>query len=217
MSEKYSGLPDDAFGVGIGGPAESVEKDRLRSLLKTGAVAEGLRSLYALARGKVAEGPVLLLVPSSPAEIQSFVRGSLPQIDIVIKEKRENDFKDEEKKQSLAKICNSQMWIAEAPVVIVACGRNLNFNRAGYMGDMSVLVDTSIAFTHLILASRNEGLGTCWIGAFDNEKVKKLLKVPEKWYVVAITPIGYPKKGEKAFKEPNERKTKEEIISTDIF
>ena len=68
--------------------------------------------------------------------------------------------KDEEKKQSLAKICNSQMWIAEAPVVIVACGRNLNYNRAGYMGDMSILVDTSIAFTHLILAARNEGLGT---------------------------------------------------------
>ena len=125
--------------------------------------------------------------------------------------------KDEEKKQSLAKICNSQMWIAEAPVVIVACGRNLNYNRAGYMGDMSILVDTSIAFTHLILAARNEGLGTCWIGAFNNEKVKKIFKVPENWYVVAISPIGYPKDGEKAFREPSGRKTKEEIISTDIF
>lgn len=125
--------------------------------------------------------------------------------------------KEEEKKKRLAKICNSQMWIAEAPVVIVACGRNLNFNRAGYMGDMSVLVDTSIAFTHLILAARNEGLGTCWIGAFDNEKVKRLLNVPENWYVVAITPMGYPKEGEKAFRGPSGRKAKEEIISTDKF
>ncbi len=83
------------------------------------------------------------------------------------------------------------------------------------MGDMSMLVDVTIAFTHLVLAARAEGLGTCWIGAFQNEAVKKLLNIPEEYNVVAVTPLGYPK-GE-AFTEPRSRKTLNEIVSTDAF
>ena len=125
--------------------------------------------------------------------------------------------KDPETKRKLAEACNGQMWIAEAPLAVVACGRNLHYNRGGYMGDMSMLVDLSIGFTHLILAARNEGLGTCWIGSFDNDKVKKLLGVPEDWNVVGITPLGYPAAGEAAFRVPRNRKPLEEIVSTDKF
>ena len=48
---------------------------------------------------------------------------------------------------------------------------------------MSALLDAAIAFTHLILAARAEGLGTCWIGAFSNDEIKRLFEVPEgmKW------------------------------------
>ena len=123
--------------------------------------------------------------------------------------------KDEATKQRLVPACNGQSWIADAPVVIVACGQNIHYNRGGYMGDMSVLVDVSIGFTHLILAARAEGLGTCWIGAFSNDEVKKILGVPEDYYVVAVTPLGYPE-GE-PFKGPASRKPLSEIASTDKF
>ena len=126
--------------------------------------------------------------------------------------------KDEAIKRELAEACNNQLWVAEAPVVVAACGKNLNYNRGGYMGDMSMLMDLSIAFTHLILAARGEGLGTCWIGAFTNDEVKELLGVPdEDWNVAAISPLGYPKDGKKAFTEPKGRKLLSEIVSIDKF
>ena len=123
--------------------------------------------------------------------------------------------KDEELKRRLVSACGNQSFIAEAPLVIVACGYNIHYNRGGYMGDMSMLIDVSIAFTHLILAARAEGLGTCWIGAFNNEEVKKVLDIPDDVNVVAITPLGYPK--DEGFTEPVGRKSMEEIVSTDKF
>jgi len=123
--------------------------------------------------------------------------------------------KDEELKNRMAAACGDQSFIAEAPIVIVACGYNIHYNRGGYMGDMSMLVDVSIAFTHLILAARAEGLGTCWIGAFDNEEVKTVLNIPKDVSVVAITPLGYPKYEE--FIEPSQRKSLDEVVSMSKF
>ena len=77
------------------------------------------------------------------------------------------------------------------------------------MGEMSFIMDVSIAFTHLVLAARAEGLGTCWIGDFSNEEVKKALGLPADEYVVAVTPIGYTDKG--VFSENTKRKSLEEI------
>jgi nitroreductase len=71
------------------------------------------------------------------------------------------------------------------------------------------------AFTHLVLAARAEGLGTCWIGDFENEKVKEILEIPEDWQVVAVTPLGYPNWD--AFQETDRRKPMREITSLDKF
>lgn len=120
-----------------------------------------------------------------------------------------------ELRRRLAAACGNQGFIAEAPVVVVACGYNINYNRGGYMGEMSMLIDVSIAFTHLILAARAEGLGTCWIGAFNNDEVKKILDIPGEVNVVAVTPLGYPK--DDGFVEPGPRKPLAEIISMDKF
>jgi nitroreductase len=58
-------------------------------------------------------------------------------------------------------------------VVIVACvPETKGYSRGGWMQGYSSLVDASIAFDHLILAARAEGLGTCWIGLFDNAEMK---------------------------------------------
>jgi len=123
--------------------------------------------------------------------------------------------KDEELKRRLVPACGNQRFIAEAPVVIMACGYNIHYNRGRYMKDLSMIVDVSIAFTHLILAARAEGLGTCWIGDFNNEEVKKILNIPEGVNVVAITPLGYPR-GE-GFTDPASRKSLAEIVSIDKF
>ena len=117
---------------------------------------------------------------------------------------------ESEKKLKVAEACICQTWIAEAPAVIVATGWKVPFSRGGYMGDMSFTMDVSIAFTQLLLAARAEGLGTCWIGDFSNDKVKKALGLPEEEYVVAVTPIGYPDKG--VFSENTKRKSLEEIM-----
>ena len=125
--------------------------------------------------------------------------------------------RDEETKKKLVPACHNQSWIAEAPIIVVACAQELAYNRGGYMGKLSGIMDVTIAFTHLILAARAEGLGTCWIGAFDNEQVKEVLGVPSGWNVAALTPLGYPAEGESAFREPVGRKPLDEIISTDKF
>jgi len=123
--------------------------------------------------------------------------------------------RDENLKKELVPLCGGQSFIAQAPLVIVACGVNIHYSRGGYMGDMSMLVDVSIAIDHLTLAARAEGLGTCWIGLFNNEAVKGLLHIPEDVNVVAVIPIGYPRG--KTFKEPESRKKLSEIICTDRY
>jgi nitroreductase len=117
---------------------------------------------------------------------------------------------ESEKNEKIAEACSGQKWIAEAPMVIVAVGWKFPSNRGGYIGEMSFTMDVCIAFTHLILAARAEGLGTCWIGDFSNYKVKEILELPEEENVVAITPMGYPDKV--VFTENTTRKSLEEIV-----
>jgi nitroreductase len=84
------------------------------------------------------------------------------------------------------------------------------------MGEMSFIMDVSIAFTQFILADRAEGIGTCWIGDFTNDPIKEVLDVPEDYEVVAVSPLGYPK-SDKAFHETDRRKPLSEIVGHDKF
>ncbi len=120
-----------------------------------------------------------------------------------------------ELKQGLVSACHNQRFIAAAPVVIAACGRDIQFDRGDWMGDYSMIVDVVIAMDHLILAARAEGLGTCWIGSFSDEEVKATLRVPEGWHVVALTPLGYPE-GD-AFVETADRRPLGEIVCADAW
>lgn len=119
--------------------------------------------------------------------------------------------KDPAVKDALVPLCQDQRFVAEAPILIVACGRNIHYNRGGYMGDYSMLVDIAIAVDHLTLAAYAEGLGTCWIGSFDNKGIKALLGIPDDVQVVALTPLGFPA----AAGHPTSRKSLEEIICMD--
>ena len=95
-------------------------------------------------------------------------------------------------RREVAQAANGQKWMADAPVTVVGCGLPQEaYKRMGGHGN-SVDADVAIALDHLTLAAVAEGVGTCWIGAFDEEKVKSLLKIPEEVKVVAMTPLGYP-------------------------
>ncbi len=81
-------------------------------------------------------------------------------------------------------------WASSAPVLIVACG---DYSASGNRyGVPYFIVDVSIALEHLILRAADLGLGTCWVGVFDEGKIRSILDVPPSHKIVAITPLGYP-------------------------
>jgi len=98
--------------------------------------------------------------------------------------------RDEARRQKISKAASNQNFIAEAPVVIAAVG--LNPNHIMHCGVPSYAVDLAIAVDHMTLAAAEENLGTCWIGDFSQEEVKKILNIPEKYKVVALLPLGFP-------------------------
>jgi len=82
-------------------------------------------------------------------------------------------------------------WFWQAPVIICACGiKKEAWIRSD--GKSYLDVDVAIAMDHLVLAATAEGLGTCWIGAFNPSEVKKILNLPDDIEPVALTPLGYP-------------------------
>jgi len=97
---------------------------------------------------------------------------------------------DDETKRKIAEASNNQSFVGEAPVVIVACaetdGHVMRCGQACYP------IDVAIALDHMTLAAVEVGLGTCWIGAFDENRVKRILGVPADVRVVALMPLGYP-------------------------
>ena len=125
---------------------------------------------------------------------------------------------DAELRRQVATACNDQLWIAEAPVTVVACGlaERAYPRMAGRYSSLEI--DVAIALDHLTLAAAAAGLGTCWIGAFDEAQVKRLLGIPEKVRVVALMPLGYP--AEAALMQPradSERRPEAEIFSVDRY
>jgi len=92
---------------------------------------------------------------------------------------------DRERKKALAKAANDQTFLGDAGAVVVAVGdpeRSTRWHQK----------DTMIALEHMVLAATALGYGTCWIGAFDEDAVKSLLKIPAKMKIVALLPIGMP-------------------------
>jgi nitroreductase len=94
---------------------------------------------------------------------------------------------NKEKISELSSFLN--LWLKKAPMVLVACA---NPKESGSRNGMDYyLVDVAISMQQLILAATDLGLGTCWLGAFDETKVKRVLGVPENIKIVALTPVGY--------------------------
>lgn len=114
--------------------------------------------------------------------------------------------KDPTKRQALAKAAKEQQFVAEAPVVIAAVA--LEPERVMTCGVPTYAVDLAIIVDHITLAAVHEGLGSCWIGAFYQEDVMKILGIPDEHKVVALLTLGYPS-DQARFKN---RKPLEEIV-----
>ena len=107
--------------------------------------------------------------------------------------------RDSEIRRRIGEAANGQSFVGEAPVVLVACGV-----VDGYVmscGQSSYPIDVAISLDHISLDAVELGLGTCWIGAFNEDKVKNILGIPEDVRVVELMPIGYP--AHQIFKEKN--------------
>lgn len=125
---------------------------------------------------------------------------------------------DETLRRQIARASYDQLWMAEAPVIVVACGLpGQAYKHMGGSGN-SVDIDVAIALDHLTLAAVAAGLGTCWIGAFDEQRMKRLLDVPATAKVVALTPLGFPSAPDlNRPLEESDRKPVEEIFSVDRY
>lgn len=98
--------------------------------------------------------------------------------------------KDREVRRKIVEAAKGQSFVGEAPVIIVACAID-----DGYVmtcGQLSYPIDVAIALDHISLAAVELGLGTCWIGAFYEDKIKEILGIPNGVRVVDLMPIGYP-------------------------
>ncbi len=96
----------------------------------------------------------------------------------------------EGREDELRRIYNKD-WFVQAPLVICACGvpeeRWVGEDGVDYLG-----VDIAIVMDHLILAATDEGLGTCWIGAFNKDVAREVLHIPEDIQPIVFTPLGFP-------------------------
>lgn len=112
---------------------------------------------------------------------------------------------DENKKNELSKCIINQNddasdSIKQAPLTAVVVA---NPSESGVIAEREYyLVDSAIAMEHFMLSATAEGYGTCWIASVDEDKVRKVLSIPNEYRVVAMTPVGeiaenkehYPKK-----------------------
>ena len=98
--------------------------------------------------------------------------------------------RDPAMRSQLVEAARGQKFVGEAPVVLACCAETDEHVMA--CGQLCYPIDVAIAMDHITLCATVEGLGTCWIGAFDEDRVKKLLGIPSPIRVVGLLPVGYP-------------------------
>jgi len=84
----------------------------------------------------------------------------------------------------------SKKALAEAPVIIVLCAEPQQ--SGAIWGQNYYLVDAGIASQNLMLAAYGQGLGTVFVGVYDEVKVKGILNIPQNVRVIGLFPLGYP-------------------------
>ena len=142
------------------------------------------------------------------AAIQAPSAGNVQEWEFVVVRKRDTKIR-------LAEAAFEQGFIATAPVVIVVCSNLKEIGNAyGERGQgLYSIQDAAAATQNLMLAAWDKGLGSCWVGSFNEKMVKDVIVLPGHVRPMAIIPVGYP--ASKPSKTA--RKKLEDIIHTDFY
>lgn len=119
--------------------------------------------------------------------------------------------KNQEARDKLIEAAKGQKFVGEAPVTIVAC--STESEKVMPCGQLAYPVDLSIAVSFMILEAVELGLGTCWLGAYDESRVKEILEIPDEIRVPAMFTLGYPDESPEA----RPRKDIEDIVSYETY
>lgn len=118
---------------------------------------------------------------------------------------------NQEIKEKIVAVALNQTFIAKAPLVIVACIDNqikLHYGERGV--EVYSIQDVAASIMGMMLVAHESGLGSVWIGAFDEDKISKILGLPKNLRPTAIIPVGYPA----SIPMPPPRVSKEYAIET---
>lgn len=117
--------------------------------------------------------------------------------------------KDEKLKKQLAAAALNQEFIAGAPVAIVCCANSRIGQHYGRRGtELYAIQDVAASIMGMMLVALENGLGTCWVGAFNEDEVSKILDIPDNLRPVAIVPAGYPGR----IPQPTSRVSRDEAV-----
>jgi len=119
--------------------------------------------------------------------------------------------KNEKIRKKIASEATSESFVGGAPVIVVAVALDPEYIMPG--GVPAHPVDIAIAVDHMTLVAVEEGLGSCWIGAFDQRRIKEILSIPDRYKVVVLLSLGYPAESPRR----KLRKPLKELISYDCF
>src|SRR5512136_206606 len=110
----------------------------------------------------------------------------------------------------LKSLCDTLItrFVKYAPAAIVGCA-----DVKSLLTGKWAVVDATIAMQNMVIAAWTLGVGSCWIGACNEEKIKELLRIPDKWKIVALITFGYPAERPK----PRKKKPFEELSSFNSF
>ena len=110
----------------------------------------------------------------------------------------------------LRKLCDTLItrFVKTAPIAIAGCA-----DVESLLTGKWAIVDATIALQNMVIAAWALRIGSCWIGACNEKKVKELLKIPDKWKFVALLTLGYPAEQPK----PRKKKQFEDLFNFNSF
>jgi len=112
-------------------------------------------------------------------------------------------------KKRVAEAALNQGFIAGAPLVVIGCADSRISGRYGERGvSLYSIQDVACSIMSMMLVAFENGFGTCWVGAFREEEVARILNLPISLKPVVIVPVGYPSK----IPSPPQRLPKEEAV-----
>jgi nitroreductase len=110
----------------------------------------------------------------------------------------------------LKNLCNNLInrFVKYAPLAIVGFA-----DIKSLLTGKWAVIDTTIAMQNMVIAAWSLGIGSCWIGACNEKKIKEMLRIPDQWKFVALLTFGYPAE------QPKQRKKKpfEKMFSFNSF